>query len=173
MRYIFMGVLFVFLDFNINIGASQIGLIPDFIGYIFIYLGLGELTDLNPRFEKVRPFATVMAGYTGVLYLLALMGIGTGEVLGFILGLASTLISLYISYNIVMGIKEYETQSSRFLNAAGLYTAWTVLVILTLGSYLLFIIPILNWICIIAGLLAGIVFLVSFNKTKRLYYGMG
>ncbi len=173
MRYIFMGFLFVFLDFNINIGASQIGLIPDFIGYIFIYLGLGELTDLNPRFEKARPFATVMAGYTGVLYLLALMGIGTGEVLGFILGLASTLISLYISYNIVMGIKEYETQSSRFLNAAGLYTAWTVLVILTLGSYLLFIIPILNWICIIAGLLAGIVFLVSFNKTKRLYYGMG
>lgn len=34
MRNIFIGFLFVFLDFNLSLGTSQIGLIPDFVGYI-------------------------------------------------------------------------------------------------------------------------------------------
>ncbi len=171
MRNIFIGFLFVFLDFNLTLGASQIGLIPDFVGYILVFQGLTELEKMSARFIKARPFALGMAVYTGLLYALALFGIGTNDIVSFVLGLVSTLISLYISYNIVMGVKEIEASSGRFLNAQGLYSNWTLLAILSLIVYLLLFIPILNVLCIIAGLVAGIVFLVSFNKTKNLYYG--
>ena len=171
MRNIFIGFLFVFLDFNLTLGTSQIGLIPDFVGYILVFQGLAELENMSLRFTKARPFSLGMAVYTGLLYVLAVLGIGTNDILSFVLGLISTLISLYISYNIVMGIKEIEASSGRFLNAQGLYSSWTLLAILSLIVYLLFIIPILNVLCIVAGLITGIVFLVSFNKTKNLYYG--
>ena len=36
-------MIFVFLDFDLNIGNSKIGLIPDFIGYIYMYKGAAEL----------------------------------------------------------------------------------------------------------------------------------
>jgi len=172
MRHIFIGFLFVFLDFNLTFGTSQIGLIPDFVGYIFIIQGLAELENLSPRFIKARPASLGMAMYTGLLYVMALFGIGSNSIVSFVLGLVSTLISLYISYNIVMGVKDIETSSGRFLNAGGLYSVWTVLAVLSLIIYLLYIIPVLNFLCIIAGLIAGIVFLVSFNKTKNLYYGV-
>jgi hypothetical protein len=172
MRNIFIGLLFVFLDFNLTFGASQIGLIPDFVGYILMIQGLAELQNLSPRFIKARPFALGMAVYTGILYMMDVFGIGTGSILSFILGLISTLISLYISYNIVMGIKDIEAMDGRDLNAQGLYSVWTVLAILSLIIYVLLIVPILNFLCMIAGLIAGIVFLVSFNRTKNLYYGM-
>ena len=40
MSSIFTGMLLVFLDFNINLGRSKIGLLPDFIGYIVMAGGL-------------------------------------------------------------------------------------------------------------------------------------
>jgi len=172
MRHIFIGFLFVFLDFNLNLGASQIGLIPDFVGYIFVIQGIAELENLSPRFIKARPASLGMAVYTGLLYVMAVFGIGTNDIASFVLGLVSTLISLYISYNIVMGVKDMEASSGRYLNAGGLYSNWTLLAILSLIVYLLFIVPILNILCIIAGLIAGIVFLVSFSKTKNLFYGV-
>lgn len=171
MQNIFIGFLFVFLDFNLTFGSSQVGLIPDFVGYILVFQGLAELDTMSPRFLNARPFALGMAVFTGLLYVMALFGVGTNDIISFALGLVSTLISLYISYSTVMGIKDIEASSGRFLNAQGLHSSWTLLAILSLIVYLLFIIPILNVLCIIAGLIAGIVFLVSFNKTKNLYYG--
>jgi len=44
MSRIFTGFLFIFLDFNLNLGNSQIGLIPDFIGYIIMLGGLAEMS---------------------------------------------------------------------------------------------------------------------------------
>lgn len=110
-----------------------------------------------------------MAIYTGFLYCLALLGIGITGTIAFIVGLMSTLMSLYISYNIVMGIKEHENTSKRNLNASGLYAAWTVFAILSLIVYMLYIIPILNILCIVMGFIAAIVFLVAFYRTKTLY----
>ena len=171
MRSIFIGLLFVFLDFNLNIGASQIGLIPDFVGYAFMLAGLKDLADKSDRFIKVRPFSTGMLIYTAILYAFDLLGItvSLGSAVSFILGLVSTLISFYISYGIVMGIKDMELRMGIFLNAEKLFAVWRIYAVLSLIIYLLFFIPVLGWLGIIAGLVAGIVFLVYFNNTKRLY----
>lgn len=57
MSNIFIGALFVFLNFTININGIKIGLIPDFIGYIIMVKGLAELENESPYFLKAKGFA--------------------------------------------------------------------------------------------------------------------
>jgi len=161
MNNIFIGMLFVFLDFNIDFGTTRVGLIPDFIGYILIAQGLAELT-----------VAIGMAVYTALLYALDLFGmlLTTEPLLMFLLGLASTILSLYVSYGVVMGINDLEAALEQDLNARSLYTAWTVLAVLSLAVYMLSLLPVLSLVCLIAGFIVGIVFLVMLNRTKNLYY---
>lgn len=172
MNNIFYGMLFVFLDFNIQFGTTTVGLIPDFIGYILIVQGLAELTAGDDRFARVRPTAIGMAVYTGVLYAMDLFGISPAmpPLFVFLLGLASKLVSLYVSYNIVMGVNDLETLLGQDLNGRSLYTAWTILAVLSLAVYMLLLIPALGAICLIAGFVVAIVFLVALSRSKNLYY---
>jgi len=172
MSNIFTGMLLVFLDFNLNIGRSTIGLIPDFIGYIIVDKGLAELADESYRFAKARGFAKGMAVYTGILYFMDLLGITNDNSAGaFILGLVSTLISLYISYSVVKGIEDMEVSRGKGLNAVSLNSAWKMNACFSLAAYLLILIPFLSVICMLVSLVAAIVFLVALNKSKKLYYG--
>jgi hypothetical protein len=168
-------MLFVFLDFDLNIGTSTIGLIPDFVGYMFMLAGLRELANRGERFVRLQPFATGMIAFTGVLYAMDLLGItaSLGAAVAFVLGLASTLLSLYISYGIVMGVRDMERQTGAFLNAERLLMVWRVYAVLSLIIYILLFLPMLAIFCIVAGLVAGIVFLVSFHNTKKLYERIG
>lgn len=171
MNNIFIGMLFVFLDFNIDFGTTRVGLIPDFIGYILVAQGLAELTAGNDRFSRVRPVAIGMAVYTALLYVLDLFGmlLTSEPLLMFLLGLA-IILSLYVSYGVVMGINDLEAALEQDLSARSLYTAWTVLAVLTLAVYMLSLLPVLSLVCIIAGFVVGIAFLVMLNRTKNLYY---
>ena len=52
----------------------MIGLIPDFLGYIFIRKGVQELREESPCFARLDPWTLGMAVYSGILYLLDLFG---------------------------------------------------------------------------------------------------
>lgn len=171
MRKIFIGMLFICLDFNLDIETIRVGLIPDFVGYIILIYGLGEMALESFRFAKAKPFALGMAIYTGILYFIDLTGVWyTLELGGFILGLVSLAIMLYILYQIVMAVADIEQTQGKFLNANNLYTIWKVLAALSFIIYLLMFVPALGLLCIIATLVTAICFLVSFNKSKELYY---
>lgn len=171
MKNIFTGFILIFLDFNLNIGNSQIGLIPDFAGYIVMLSGLEEMARESDIFIKVKPFAAGMAVYTGILYLLALLGISTSlGALSYILSLTSLAISLYISYQIVMGVIELEGKYNTLFNGISLKSAWTILAIFNVVVFLFLIIPGLAFLFIVIGFIASINFLVAFNKSKNLYY---
>lgn len=43
MNHVFWGLLLIFLNFNITIDDSMIGILPDFAGFILIVLGLKSL----------------------------------------------------------------------------------------------------------------------------------
>ncbi len=173
MQNIFIGFILIFLDFNLNLGNSQIGLIPDFIGYIVMIKGLLEMAQESQLFMKVAPFAKGMAIYTGILYLMDLFGVSSSlGALAYILGIASTIISLYISYYIVMGIKETEERHSAFLNGDSLKSMWTILAVLSIAVYITLLLPALAILCIIISFAVAIFFLVAFSKSKNLYYDM-
>lgn len=180
MRNIFVGLLLVFLDFNLDIGITRVGLIPDFIGYILIYQGLGEISLLSGWFAKVRPFALGMSIYTALTYAGDLLGMWAQQNIWFIsvlLGLVSVGVSLYISYGIVMGVKDLEVSEGRRLEGERLYQVWRMLAIFSAITYVLMAVPmllmvmgVLAFIGAIGAFIVGIVFLVAFNTTKNLYY---
>lgn len=167
---IFVGLLLVFLDINFTFNTTTIGLLPDFIGYFILIGGLAEMAAVNSHFGKARPFAIAMAIYTLILYILDLIGLSAA--LGYaatILGLLSTLISLYLSYHIVRGVMEIEDAQARSLNGTPLFTTWKVMAVADILAYLLLFIPGLNVICIIVRFVFGMVFLVHLNRTRKAY----
>jgi len=165
-------MLFVFLDFNFNSGSVSIGLIPDFLGYIIMINGLNELLEKGNRFSKAKSYANIMAIYTGILYVMDIVGISfaIGRYVCFGLGLISTAISLYISYNIVIGIMDMEKDEGCELNSVSLYTNWKLLAVFSIATYILILIPVLAILGMIGGFIVAICFLVSFSKSKNLYY---
>jgi len=171
MKNIFIGFILIFLDFSLNLGNSKIGLIPDFVGYIVMINGLKEMAEESALFMKVKPFATGMAVYTGILYLLDLLGASVSlGVLSYLLAFTSTAISLYISYNIVMGVIAIEGKYNTPLNGASLKSIWTLLAVFNVLTYVSFLIPPAVLICIIVSIVVAICFLFAFNKSKNLYY---
>ena len=171
MKYILIGFLLIFLDFNINLTSSTLELIPDFIGDIVMVNGLTEMARENYQFIKVKPYAIGMAVYTGILYFLDFAGItGSFGVFGYILVIATIVVSLYISYGIVMGVQEMELKYHTFLNGENLKSMWYFLAACSASAFFAMVIPTLAAVFLILGLIAAISFLVAFNKSKNLYY---
>ena len=170
MSKIFIGLLLVFLDFNLTFDTVTIGLLPDFIGYFILIGGLTEMAAVNSHFGKAKPFAILMAVYTLILYILDLIGLSAA--LGYaatVLGLLSTLISLHISYHIVQGVLELESAQARSLNGAPLFTTWKVLAVINILAYLLLFVPGLNVVCMVVCFIAGVIFLIQLNRTRKAY----
>ena len=168
----FIGMLLVFLDINLNIGRITIGLIPDFIGYIIMAKGLEELSHESLYFANVKGFAKGMAVYTGILYCMNLLGLSHYfNIASYLLGLAATIISLYISNRIAKGVEDMENTHGRELNATSLYSSLKFNAVFTLAAHVLIIIPFLSVICMLVAFVSAIVLLVAFNKSKKLYYG--
>lgn len=172
MKNIFIGLLFVFLDFNLNLGASTVELIPDFIGFILMYNGSKELIQESEWFNKIMPFTLGMSIYSGVIYALDLLGLSAGLDLAFsfILGVITLIMTIYINYAIVMGVSDMEIRYDSDFNWKPLYAAWKLLAICQVLIYLLVFIPIFNIIGLLVVLIANIYYLYCFSKTKNLYY---
>ena len=189
MRNIFIGMIFVFLNFDITIGSSKLGLIPSFIGYAYMYSGVMELSGYSNKFVKIAPIIKIMVVYTGLLYLMDLLGLSAhfelplfGTLLdagipleffifSILLGLISVIASLYISYEIIQGIKDIESIKMKSLNSDQLFSTWKLLAVFSILSFvLLFTVPALAIICVIAGVIVNIYYLFVFNKSKNLYY---
>lgn len=169
MNNLFIGMLLLFLNFNINIGNISIGLLPDFLGYIYILKGVKELSNESRFFSKVNPFARNMTYFTLVLYIFNLIGLKIGYVM-FILGLISSLLGLYVAYLCVKGIRDMEELNGWELKGETLYKTWQVLAVLSiLSSTIAFIAGIGAIFMLIGNIILIIVYLVSFNQTKKLY----
>ena len=170
MEKLFFGFLLTFLDFNLDLGASRIGLIPDFVGYIFLRNGLREMAEESPRFIRIRPFVTFMAFYTGTCYWMDLVGLSASlGALAIIPGLVSLALFLYISYTIVLGVQDMEVSYHMSFGGHTLMTAWTVAAVCQVLTFVLLFIPLLALISLITAFVAGIWFLVLFYQAKNAY----
>jgi hypothetical protein len=176
LKNIFIGMLFVFLDFNIHAGASTIELIPDFVGYIIMLQGIKELLEESNWFQKITSFTIGMAIYSAVIYMLDLLGVsasfstGLESVFFVILSIITFVLILYINYGIIMGVRDMEIKHKWELGSEILHSAWRVLAMLSVLSYLLIVIPYFNFFGIIAIFVAHIYYLYCFNKSKNMYY---
>ena len=168
MQKLFLGLVFIFLNFSISFGSCKIGLIPDFVGYALLARGLHELQDFSPRFAHARPMASGMAVFSAALYALDLLGSGYG-VPAQLLGIVAVLLSLYVSYQVVCGVGDLQAGLGADLGADALRGDWVLLAVLQLLGYLFLISALLGTVVSLATLGASILFLVSFWRCKCRY----
>lgn len=170
MQNIFLGMLLVFLDLNINLGDATIGLLPDFAGYILMIKGLEEMANESLLFEKARPWAVGMAVYTGVLYVMDFLAMNVQlRLLNWVMGMAALIASLVISRWILRGIQEIEANRHFQLLSAQLEQLWKPLAIVQLVAAAFGWFPLIGGICALAAFVMGVCYLVAFNRTKTLY----
>lgn len=172
MRKIFFGVLFIHLNFNLNLGGYIINLIPNFVGYILLVQGLKEIMNETKVevFEKTIPFCIGMGIYTGIIYLMNLFQISAYVWLTVILEIANFAVSFYILYSIIGVIRNIEIRYMIELNQAALYSIWKWMLINQIIFYVfLSFFGILVLLCTIIYLVLTILFLIKLYTTKNLY----
>lgn len=171
MQNLFIGLLLDFLDFYLDFGTMKLDVIPDFIGYILIYKGLVQLQANSPWFVRIKPFAIGMAVYSGLIFVMDLMGRFTTDVtLSLLLGTASIAISLYITYGIIRGIMELEKTMHRQLQSGKLFQVWKLQAVTTILAHLFIIIPIISVILFFISFIMDVYFLYTFHITRKLFH---
>ncbi|MBE6990463.1 MAG: hypothetical protein E7426_06935 [Ruminococcaceae bacterium] len=170
MNKIFFGLLLIYINININFDGHTLNLLPAWAGYCLIYSGLNDLSEESEHFAAIKPWCLGMVVYTGILWLLdLLMGTVDLGLIGWILGLVSTFVSLYILYMLVRAIGDIETFRGVDIGQPKLMSAWKVMAIATAIAQILTILPPLAVICLIVAFVALIFFMVYFNGTRKAY----
>lgn len=149
----------------------QIDLLPNFVGYLLMMKGIDELIKESEFFDKVRPWAVFMACYSGVIFILDLLGISS-QLQGFsiILGIINISITLYILYQIVSGVMDIEKKYGIFLDGDKLKDLWKFMSIFNVIIYFLMFFTTLAVVLMIITIITYIIFLITFNNSKNLYY---
>lgn len=168
MQNIFLGFLFEMLDFNLDIGASTIGLIPDFIGFWLLNKGMSELSTESDIFSRKSGLALILMACSLVIYVIDLLGLSLG-LLGPIIGIAMTIAKFYLEYQVLIGMFELEEYNHTHLGADDCKTKWIFVMVMNLLNIVLIWIPFINIVCLIIAFIMGIVFLVSVNTFKNNY----
>jgi hypothetical protein len=172
MGKIFIGLLFALLDFDIDLGSSKIGLIPDFIGYIIIIAGLREMSYENSFFAKSIPWSVGMVVYSAFCYIGNLFGIWTNEYITIILSIIGTVILFYLLHLIIKGIIEIQNRCEISLYGDNLRQMWIYALAFQILSYITLFssISALTLICILGSFILSILLLIYIYKAKEAYY---
>lgn len=177
MGYLFAGAFLIFLDFTINLGESiTIGLLPDFIGYIFLVRGLRELQKESKRFGMLTPFCSVMTVVSLIVWIFDLLGFNQTlpELLVKIVGIICNAAPIIIFYFIIQGIKEMEWVHQMKFNADKLDRAWLINMLFTAATLVQGILggialAALTLPLVIGVLASGVYFLITLYQSKEMY----
>ena len=90
---------------------------------------MDALSGESELFGALRPFAVGMAVYTAILWVGDLLAITSSGPVSMVLGLLSTLVSLYIAWGVSRAVEDMERTRSADLGAVGLRKAWMVLAV--------------------------------------------
>lgn len=166
MENFFIGLVFLFLNFNITVSNHAIGLIPTFVGYIFIKRGINEFEGKVPHFEKIALFSRIMIFVGIVVYIMDFLALTIGGVY-FIVSVAMLAAAVYVSFNITEGVLWLEKEKSVDLLGQQSRRMWKFMVIALCVVNVTVFIPFLNIIATLVSLVLQIMFLVAFNKTRN------
>ena len=171
-KLIFIGMLLIFLNFDLEIGASSIGILPNFLGYFFMFEGIAEVVEFSDYFYNLTRYRRGVIGYSALIYAADLLGLSSRlpTLITVATGLATTALSLFISYNILMGVRDIESGKSQNLNSHQLYFAWKLVAVFSVLPYLTLFAPPLALVSIMLGFAAGVYYLFAFYTAMDLFY---
>jgi len=178
LKKLFWGFFFIYLNFNLNVNAHSLNVLPDFVGYILLLQGMKQLEEESHFFRSGRPFAVGMAVYTAILWVGALLGVTAGGWIGTILELIALAVSFYVSWLLIQGVLEMEKQQAADWGGAVLYSRWKLLLAVQVISSLLGLMAnlanfsmlfSLAGVLVIVSIVLVILYLLAWNRTANTY----
>lgn len=136
MKKVFIGLLFLFLDININ----EVTLLPPFVGYILILVGMGEERECPSR-QTTNCIAAAGALVMGILWFWSLFGTGISLPIGMVF-------QLLITYRLVLWAEELTAGGE---SVEQFRQCWYVLTVGILLSLLGFFV---SWLYLVALLIS-------------------
>lgn len=167
MGYIVLG--FIFPHAHINIGTFDI--LPDFLGYILISLGVGSLVFKNEYFKTAEKISMVTGVVRLVFDAVSMLGFGYGNGFGFLFTTVITFVEIYILYNIIQGLLQVEREEQVYINGESLQKPWLILTVLNIVSILLYMgrVSIIYTLVVIMQLIIVVIIIYNLNITRKLY----
>lgn len=150
----FIGFLFIFLDFPVSFGASQINFIPDFIGYALILFTCKRFLKENGHFLPVGIASFLLFLWSVAAFVMDAAAFKMNVWVGMIADILVTLCALYLTYEFTEGMKEYESSIGKPLGASALASAWILLCMGNLIYYFSLFFESLTLMCLLLQLLS-------------------
>lgn len=169
-KRIFIGLIFVFFDFNLNFGGSTLELIPDFIGGYFLWKGTGELAEESEFFSRAVKPSFLWGICMGIQFVNNLL-ISSVDAVSIVLSIIGLALMLYVTYMISYGMVDIEMQAgSGAMRTSRLISAWKAMAVCNVMLMVsMLILPMLAIFLIIAGFVAVVCYLVFFHTAWKTY----
>lgn len=157
MARLFLGLIFVLLDFEVTLGTATFGLLPDFIGYFLMLKGMESLAGEHEIFDRWRHVAFALVLCSLIIYIADLIEKPTmSEVLLWLFGLGVEILFFLLLNRIL-----------RALNRRNPMEFFPVLVLVGLVCYLLSWVPLVGAFCTVAGAVVSLCFLAVLGRSLR------
>lgn len=176
MDKILLGLIFIF--FNLNLSFSfiitiNIDFLPDFVGYLLLYLGIKTFKNNSKHFKDIIPSTIILIVLSISIFIINFLMFNINEIIFFSLDIIMMLILIYILYKIIKGINVLEKIEERDYGTKLLYNTWKIFsIVVFIVSLTIFISDIYEKVLLIATIiviLMMIIFLIVFNRTRMLY----
>lgn len=165
-KKILIGTLLTMLDFKIQ----GFDILPDFIGYIIIFIGLSEIVHLNSKFANAR-FISLILMVLSILDIFQIKDRLTFNTLSLmistIFNFSTVIIYLIYSYCLFIGIKENAEKISDSNLAEKAQLSWILTIVLSLSGVIILFTP-LYFIPFILVIITLIVQLLTLSMAESL-----
>ncbi len=170
---IIIGFVLILFDFSIGAENNIIGLLPDFVGFIFLFFGMKAEQDKCATFKQDKKYMIPFAIYGYGIYLGNLYGI-IGEQNPYVIcasAIVSMLTYVYTMFLVIRGIKHAEESYSVKIGSHRMTYIWkiTAMCYFLENGTLLLSIGQLYMIFYLAGMVSRIVFIVYTTQAAIVY----
>lgn len=135
MIYFFIGFFFIFIDWPIAVGAGEIDVFPNLLGYLLLLFGARAIKGESRRATPIAILSGCLLAISVAELVLSLLGVLGDSTLAAVLSVLVTLLFLYLAYLLCAVAKEMEAKRQRPIGAGKLETAWGFLAVGALVAY--------------------------------------
>lgn len=169
MSDIFVGLILLFFNFNLNLGASSIGLLPSFVGAYLIWKGTRELAAESETMRELDTVLKVAIGVHAVIWVCNFFGMTRGKELELkAVDVVLQLLNLFILHQLTGGMEDLEKLRGVDMRVEMLKRWW--LIIFTFSVLNVFSgWPFMSVFCTIGWFVALLGYLIYFSDAKKAY----
>lgn len=169
MSDIFVGLILLFFNFNLNLGASTIGLLPSFAGAYLIWKGTRELAAESETMRGLDTVLKVAIGIHAVIWVCNFFGMARGRELLFgTVNVGLQLMNLFILHQLTGGVEDLEKLRSVDMRSEMLKRWWLAIFVFSVLNMFLWrsfwSVP-----CTVGWFVSLLGYLVCFSDAKKAY----